>query len=104
MGMHHYEGNALPRVALQPIVNSLLQGRDEIAVARARVQQERFHRPEEQIEERLLVVGASRLAQDKQVWIVLMHLPLRHLHAPGAARFPPERKNSAFDGAPIRLR
>src|SRR5262249_22048001 len=46
---------------------------------------------------------ASGLAQDVEVGVVLMHLPLGNLHAPGAARLPFCRQHAVLEVAAVRL-
>jgi hypothetical protein len=80
--MRHYQ-RKIPLLADDP-----LHDPGRVAVARAGIHQQRPLAPEDQIQERLLIVGAPRLAEYIEGRVVLMHLPVQHFEAARTAGDP----------------
>jgi hypothetical protein len=80
-----------------------LKGRSEIAVARTGVPEQAAVFAEEEEEERHLRIGASGLAKDIEIRVVFVDLPLRYLHAFGAAGHPLIGQDSALEIAAVGL-
>src|ERR1700733_11346212 len=97
------ERDASAAIALEPVVDDKLQSGRQVAIARASIGKQGFVLAEQEEDKGLLIIGAGRLAQDDEVRVVLMHLPLRNLHALGILRVPVGGKRTALEVAAVGL-
>jgi len=97
------ERDAGAAIALQPVMDDKLQSGRQVAIAGAGIGEQGFVLAEEEKDKWLLVVGAGRLAQDDEVRVELMDLPLRNLHALGILRVPVGGKRAALEVAAVGL-
>ena len=97
VGVSDDEGDGLALIALQPAGDQLLRDGGGIARARAGVYEQCALIPEEEVEEGLLVVGAAGFAEDVEVGIVFVDLPIGNLQAVGTAGDPGGREGALLD-------
>ena len=97
VGVDHHQRNAFTLFARQPLRDQLAGDLGGIARARAGIDQQRPFAAEQQVEERLFVVGAAALAQDVEAGVVFVHLPAGKFQAVGPAGHPGGRKNALLD-------
>src|SRR4051812_31825712 len=76
----------------------------DVDLSRARIEQQRPFCPENQVEKRLLVVGAGGLPQDKKFIVVRVHAELRRSRAIRASCVPRLSKTSGFQSRLLALR
>src|ERR1700687_4502615 len=68
------------------------------------IDQERFFLAEQQIEERLLVIHASVFAENVEIGIIRVDLPLRRVPASGTSGMPAPRESSGANATAVRSR
>jgi hypothetical protein len=103
MGVGNDDGDALAMIALEPVMHHMLQLGRQVAVARAGIPEQSALCAEDQIEKRHLRIRAAGLAQDEEVGIVLMHLPLGNFHALRSAGGPLCGKRAALQVAAVGI-
>src|SRR5260370_40146832 len=84
-------------------MHRMLQGRHKVPVTRSCIEEQGSLFSEEQIKKWLLIVSTAGLPQNEQVRVVLVHLPLRHLHALRASCVPGQGKLAHTNAPSIRL-
>ena len=97
VGVGHDERDGVALVALQPLGDQLLRDGGGVARARAGVHQQGALAAEEKIEEGLLVIGAAGFAEDVEIGIVFVDLPVGNFQAVGAAGDPGGGEGALLD-------
>ena len=103
VGVGHDEWDGVAVVALQPFRDQLLRDGGGVARARAGVHEQGAVTAEEEVEEGLFVVGAAGFAEDVEIGIVFVDLPIGNLQAVGAAGDPRGGERAGFHGGRSRL-
>src|ERR1700682_5958364 len=93
----------LPAVTTTPFHDSLVHNLCDIRLSSPGVLEQCTLLAEEKVQEWLFVVGTSGFAQDIEIWIVSVHLPLRHRRAIRSASDPLRGEYAPFQPCAIRL-
>ena len=103
VGVDDHSLDGLAAFAKEPAIDHLIIDSFHIDLASAGVNEGYFVVAEDDVEEGLFVVGAAGFAEDVEVWIVFVDLPVGDLHAFGAAGDPMGREDAGFDVRAIGL-
>jgi hypothetical protein len=88
VAMRHHEVDRRAPLAGEPGTQQCVDRCGDVDVAGPGVEEQRTVVAEEEIEERLLVIRARRLAQDEEIRVVRLDPERRHARAVGSARVP----------------
>src|ERR1700676_3765998 len=104
MGGHDDQRDTWALGPQQPVLYHALQSGRQVSIPRTGIPEQRALFAEEQIEERFFVVGASGLAEDVKIPVVLVDLPFGIFHAFRPARHPLFWQDTGANVASVRLR
>ena len=103
MGVGHDERWHLAAMPIGPALQRVAHGAGDVGILRSAIEQERPPIAKQQIQERLLVVGAAGLAKNEQVGVVLVQVKVRPRLAPFAHLRPARPQGAALETCSIRL-
>jgi hypothetical protein len=103
VGVHDEQGDGGAVIAFEPFGDDVLDDFAGSGLTGAGVLEEGAVAAKDEIEKRLLIVGAPGLAEDVEVLIVFVDLPVRDLDAAGSAGDPGFGENAWLDGSAIGL-
>ena len=103
MGVGHDERWHLAAMPIGPALQRVAHGAGDVGILRSAIEQESPPVAEQQIQERLLVVGAAGLAKNEQVGVVLVQVKVRPRLAPFAHLRPARPQGAALETCSIRL-
>lgn len=103
VGVGHDERGHLAAMTIGPALQRVPHGAGDVGILRSAIEQESPPVAEQQIQERLLVVGAAGLAKNEQIGVVLVQVKVRPRLTPFARLWPARPQGAALETCSIRL-